>query len=174
MPKGAFNTSVHTQECAWRPCTIGLQETKQIPPRVLLTGLRVPKEGSKFKKHPLTDKNTSKRQRDKIFMRCLCRWGGHVVRGTATHLQHLLWHRDMDWWQFQQTRPDGLRHEGWGVFRDQMGDGFCPVLRGLLEEHAMDREAWKKREDSFLNASMVSYGKTNQKGERDRVEEGEE
>ena len=59
--------------------------------------------------------------------------------------------RDQWWWESQQTRPEGYRHEGTHVATSTWETPLAQMLGASWKESATDRERWLKILPEFLS-----------------------
>ena len=97
---------------------------------------------------------------DRVFLRKLWQYAGHVARFPAGHpLFLLVRYRTLSWWRHNCRRPQRfvVRHARPGAQIRWEGrvDTFCNERGINWLDCALDRQAWAKLEDDFVDANAL-------------------
>ena len=100
---------------------------------------------------------------DELFLQRYYKWGGHVARAKGKHVHHVHMFRDQWWWEYQQSRPEGYRHQGTHASTSTWEGPLAQMLGSSWKESAQDRERWVKLLPHFLREFKRKIGQDQEK-----------
>ena len=81
---------------------------------------------------------------DVLYLQKYYKWGGHIARAAGKHVNQAYMFRDQWWWEAQQAKVSGFRHEGTSGATSTWETPFVQMLGASWKESALDRDRWLK------------------------------